>query len=94
MITDTEIKIKGIEALIAKLGEVQAERFIEDSRDSGFEERVSELDSPDGIWSCQNFYQCTRVCPRHIKITLLINKTKEKISQYRTARGEKVRSST
>ena len=28
MITDTEIKIKGIEALIAKLGEVQAERFI------------------------------------------------------------------
>jgi hypothetical protein len=28
MITDTEIKIKGIEALIAKSGEVQAERFI------------------------------------------------------------------
>ena len=28
MITDTEIKIKGIEALIDKLGEVQAERFI------------------------------------------------------------------
>ena len=28
MITDTEIKVKGVEALIAKLGEVQAERFI------------------------------------------------------------------
>ena len=28
MITDTEIRLKGIEALIAKLGEVQAERFI------------------------------------------------------------------
>ncbi len=28
MITDTEIKIKGIEALIAKLGEEQAEHFI------------------------------------------------------------------
>lgn len=28
MITDTEIKIKGIEALINKLGEVEAERFI------------------------------------------------------------------
>ncbi|MCL5277209.1 MAG: hypothetical protein M1517_05475 [Deltaproteobacteria bacterium] len=27
-ITDTEIKIKGIEALINKLGEVEAERFI------------------------------------------------------------------
>lgn len=28
MITDTEIRIKGIEALINTLGEVQAERFI------------------------------------------------------------------
>ena len=28
MITDTEIKIKGIEALINRLGEVEAERFI------------------------------------------------------------------
>ena len=28
MITDTEIKLKGVEALIVALGEVQAERFI------------------------------------------------------------------
>ena len=28
MITDTEIKLKGMEALIGQLGEVQAERFI------------------------------------------------------------------
>ena len=28
MITDTEIKIKGLEALINTLGEVEAERFI------------------------------------------------------------------
>ena len=28
MITDTEIKIKGIRALIKSLGEVEAERFI------------------------------------------------------------------
>ena len=28
MITDTEIKLKGLEALINALGEVQAERFI------------------------------------------------------------------
>ncbi|MBU1262005.1 hypothetical protein KJ640_03535 [bacterium] len=28
MITDTEIKIEGVEALVAALGEVQAERFI------------------------------------------------------------------
>lgn len=28
MITDTEIKLKGVEALVVALGEVQAERFI------------------------------------------------------------------
>ncbi len=28
MITDTEIKVKGVEALINTLGEVEAERFI------------------------------------------------------------------
>ncbi len=28
MVTDTEIKIKGIKALINMLGEVEAERFI------------------------------------------------------------------
>ena len=28
MITDTEIKLKGVEALVMALGEVQAERFI------------------------------------------------------------------
>lgn len=28
MITDTEIRLKGIEALIAALGQVEAERFI------------------------------------------------------------------
>jgi hypothetical protein len=28
MITDTEIKLQGVEALIMALGEVQAERFI------------------------------------------------------------------
>ena len=28
MITDTEIRVKGVEALVTALGEVQAERFI------------------------------------------------------------------
>lgn len=69
---------------------VQAERFIDDSRDMGFEERAVVLDFPDGIWPCQNFYQCTRVCPRRIKITELINKIKEKIVKYRSSLGEKI----
>jgi succinate dehydrogenase / fumarate reductase iron-sulfur subunit len=69
---------------------VQAARFIDDSRDKGFEDRLPQLDFPNGIWPCQNFFQCTRVCPRGIKITKLINQTKAKIVKHRSSRGEKI----
>ena len=59
----------------------QAARFTFDSRDQGFEERLEVLDHPDGVWACQNHFQCTRVCPRGIKITRNINLTKRKIRQ-------------
>ena len=67
---------------------VQAARFVFDSRDTGFEQRLGVLDSPDGVWSCENHFECTRVCPRGIKITKLINLTKRRIQQYRKERGE------
>lgn len=67
---------------------VQASRFIEDSRDRGFEERLPELDRPNGIWSCENRFECTRVCPRSIKVTKLINLTKRKIEEFRKARKD------
>ncbi len=67
---------------------VQAARFVFDTRDAGFEERLSVLDHPDGVWSCENHFECTRVCPRGIKITKLINLTKREISAYRKERGE------
>ncbi len=70
---------------------VQAARFIRDSRDQGLEARLDELDRPDGIWPCQNKFECTRVCPRDIKITKLINLTKREITKYRESRGETVR---
>ncbi len=71
---------------------VQASRFLDDSRDKGFEERLPELDYKDGVWPCENHFQCTRVCPRSIKVTKLINLIKMKISRYRMERGEKVKS--
>ena len=61
----------------------QAFRFLADSRDMGFEERLPVLDHPDGVWPCQNHFQCTRVCPRGIKITKRINETKKMITQHR-----------
>jgi succinate dehydrogenase / fumarate reductase iron-sulfur subunit len=58
---------------------VQASRFNDDSRDEGFLERISMLDKPNGIWPCNNYFQCTKVCPRNIRITKLINQAKRKI---------------
>jgi succinate dehydrogenase / fumarate reductase iron-sulfur subunit len=60
---------------------IQAARFNDDSRDEGFDERLPQLDYPDGIWPCESRFECTRVCPRGIKITKTINLTKRKIQE-------------
>lgn len=61
----------------------QAFRFNEDSRDQGFDARLEVLDKPDGIWACENHFECTRACPRGIKVTRWINRTKKQISEYK-----------
>ena len=66
----------------------QAYRFLADSRDKGFEERLSSLDSPDGVWPCQNHFQCTQACPRWIKITKRINQTKKMIQKHHESQAE------
>jgi succinate dehydrogenase / fumarate reductase iron-sulfur subunit len=70
---------------------VQAARFLDDNRDTGFEERLFSLDNKNGVWPCENHFQCTVVCPRSIKVTKLINLTKQKIKKYRKQRGEHIR---
>jgi succinate dehydrogenase / fumarate reductase iron-sulfur subunit len=67
---------------------VAAARFVNDSRDQGLEPRLDVLDTPNGVWPCENHFRCTQVCPRDIKITKLINQTKRQIKKYREARGE------
>jgi len=67
---------------------VQASRFLDDSRDRGFEARIAVLDTPKGVWPCENHFKCTEVCPRGIKVTKLINLTKKKIKNYRERRGQ------
>lgn len=69
---------------------VQAARFVNDSRDQGLEPRLSVLDSPEGVWPCENNFKCTEVCPREIPITKLINQTKRQIKAYRKERGESI----
>ncbi|MBF9017487.1 MULTISPECIES: succinate dehydrogenase/fumarate reductase iron-sulfur subunit [unclassified Oceanispirochaeta] len=60
---------------------VHASRFIYDSRDKGLDTRLEILDQPNGVWACDSHFECTRVCPRGIKITKLINMTKREIKK-------------
>ena len=69
---------------------VQAARWVFDSRDKGLQTRLNILDQPNGVWACENHFECTKACPREIKVTKLINFTKRAITKYRDERGEKV----
>jgi succinate dehydrogenase / fumarate reductase iron-sulfur subunit len=62
---------------------VQAARFVFDSRDKGIEPRLDVLDRPDGVWPCESLFECTRVCPRGIKVTKNINLTKREITAFK-----------
>jgi succinate dehydrogenase / fumarate reductase iron-sulfur subunit len=74
-------------AFIGPAAIAQAARFVFDSRDRGFNERLAILDHPDGVWACENHFQCTRVCPRGIKVTKNINLSKRRITKAKE-RGE------
>jgi succinate dehydrogenase / fumarate reductase iron-sulfur subunit len=60
---------------------VWAFRTIFDSRDEETLERLKRLDSADGAWGCQNHFECTRVCPKEIKVTKSINLIKREIKK-------------
>jgi succinate dehydrogenase / fumarate reductase iron-sulfur subunit len=62
---------------------LQAARFVFDSRDEGIGPRLEVLDDPHGVWPCENHFQCTRVCPRGIKVTKNINLVKRKIKAFK-----------
>ena len=56
-------------------------RNVFDSRDNQFIERLKQLDDKDGVWSCVNHFECTRVCPKDIPITKSINILKKEIEK-------------
>jgi succinate dehydrogenase / fumarate reductase iron-sulfur subunit len=62
---------------------VQAARFVFDSRDRGLAQRLPVLDSPNGAAACENHFNCTRVCPREIKVTKNINAIKRAIARHK-----------
>jgi len=59
---------------------VQAHRFVFDSRDEAFGERLEILGSQFGVWRCRTIYNCTSACPRDIKVTQAIAEVKMALS--------------
>jgi Succinate dehydrogenase/fumarate reductase, Fe-S protein subunit len=55
---------------------VAAHRFIFDSRDSGFEQRLEVLNDKEGVWRCRTTFNCTDACPRGIQVTKAIQEVK------------------
>jgi succinate dehydrogenase / fumarate reductase iron-sulfur subunit len=62
---------------------LRAQRYIFDSRVTDTAERMKILEKLHGIWSCKSYYRCTQVCPKKIKVTEAILKTKKKILSAR-----------
>ncbi len=48
---------------------VKAARFILDSRDATWKERLKAVSGENGFWMCHSIYNCYEVCPRSIDIT-------------------------
>jgi succinate dehydrogenase / fumarate reductase iron-sulfur subunit len=55
---------------------VQAHRFIFDSRDEGFNERLDVVGDTFGVWKCRTIFNCTNACPRDIEVTRAIAEVK------------------
>jgi len=62
---------------------LREEKYIYDSRASPEDrvERMRLMEKPYGIWGCKSYYMCTIVCPKGIKVTEQILKTKKRIIQ-------------
>jgi succinate dehydrogenase / fumarate reductase iron-sulfur subunit len=58
---------------------LREERYIFDSRTLDTKERLRVMQKPHGVWGCKSYYMCTVVCPKNIKVTEAILKTKKKI---------------
>lgn len=55
---------------------LKAARFVFDSRDMAFDERLERITGTDGIWRCRSIYNCVEACPKDIDIAGYISRLK------------------
>ena len=58
---------------------VQAHRFIFDSRDHAWRERLAILNDNLGVWRCRKIFNCVEACPREINVTKAIVEVQQAI---------------
>ena len=58
---------------------LQASRFIEDSRDQAFVQRLEELEGPFKLFRCHTIMNCVHVCPKGLNPTKAIGRIKNKM---------------
>lgn len=58
---------------------VQAHRFIFDSRNRDVGKHLEAMDDREGVWRCRTIHNCTRACPRDIRVTKAIAEVKQAI---------------
>jgi succinate dehydrogenase / fumarate reductase, iron-sulfur subunit len=63
---------------------LREQRYLFDCRTPNALERMQIIQKPHGVWGCKSYYKCTVVCPKKIKVTEAILKTKKKITQEQT----------
>ncbi len=67
------------EGFVGPAAVLREQRYIYDSRTTDAKERLEILKKPHGVWACKSYYMCTLVCPKNIKVTEAILRTKNKI---------------
>jgi succinate dehydrogenase / fumarate reductase iron-sulfur subunit len=60
---------------------LRAQRYIMDARREDVKERIAKINHPQGVWGCKVYGECTRVCPKSIKVTKKILDLKKFIPQ-------------
>jgi succinate dehydrogenase / fumarate reductase, iron-sulfur subunit len=75
VMTEQDVEFIGPAAIL------RGQRYIFDSRTTTINERLQILKKPHGVWGCKSYYVCTVVCPKNIKVTKAILRTKKKIIQ-------------
>ena len=66
---------------------LQANRFIEDSRDEKTKERLEDLEDPFKLYRCHTIMNCTNTCPKDLNPAEAIGNIKKKIVQSKLSKG-------